>query len=95
MMSRRAGFSVMELMAATTLMLILTVALFPSPRPQAAALVDVLENESARLLLEGELTLLRQEVERRQLQPGVFRREATRWPSARQLDGLQLSLIHI
>lgn len=88
--SRRGGFSVTELLAATTLMLIMTAALFPPPRAEAAAMIDVLENESARLLLEGELTLLRQEASRGQLRAGAFRRETSRWPSARQLRGLEV-----
>jgi hypothetical protein len=90
MRTRRAGFSVTELLAATTLMLMMTAALFPPPRAEAAAVIDVLENESARLLLEGELTLLRQEVARGELQAGVWRREPTRWAAARQLRGLEL-----
>lgn len=90
MRTNRSGFSVTELLAATTLMLVMTAALFPPPRAEAAAMIDVLENESARLLLEGELTLLRQEVARGQLGAGAWRREPTRWAGARQLRDLVL-----
>lgn len=90
--SSRAGFSVSELLAATTLMLVVAAALFPPPRAPAAAMIDVLESESARLLLEGELTLLRQEAARGQLSPGAWRRDATRWASAGQLRGLELEV---
>lgn len=89
---KRRGHTITELVAASALALVLIGALFPSPRAEAAAMVDLLEDEAARLLLEGELSIVRQEVAGRAHLSGAWRRDPTRWRSARTLPGLEVEL---
>lgn len=88
-MVRRRGHTITELVAATSLLVVLIAAHVPGPAP-AQGLTEAVEAEAARLLVEGELTLVRQEVARGALKPGVWRRDARRWPSAARLRELEL-----
>ncbi len=88
-MVKRRGHTITEVVAATSLLVVLLGAHAPPPAP-SQALVESLEGEAARLLVEGELSLLRQEVARGALRPGTFRRDARRWPSAARLRELEV-----
>lgn len=89
-MVRRRGFSLTEVLVASTLLLALLAAVAPSPRAPALALLERADAERARLLVEGELTLLRQEAARGELAPGRVARDARRWASAAALPDLAL-----
>lgn len=89
---KRRGATVTEVVAASSLALVLLGAAFPSPRAEAAALVDLAEDEAARLLLEGELSIVRQEVARGAHLSGAWRRDPARWRSRTTLPGLELDL---
>ncbi|MBX3471451.1 MAG: hypothetical protein KF878_31750 [Planctomycetes bacterium] len=86
---RRRGHTLAELVAATTLLVVLLATHTPPPAP-TQALLEAVEAEAARLLVEGELTLVRQEAARGALPAGAWRRDAGRWSSAARLRGLEL-----
>ncbi len=91
-MVKRRGATVTEVVACFSLALVLLGAAFPSPRAEAAAVVDLVEDEAARLLLEGELSIVRQEVARGAHLAGAWRRDPARWASARSLRALEVEL---
>ncbi|MCO5171117.1 MAG: hypothetical protein M9894_32745 [Planctomycetes bacterium] len=87
-MVKRRALSLTEVLVASSLLLVLLGAAAPSPRAPALALLERADAERARLLVEGELTLLRQEAARGELAPGRWARDARRWASAAGLPDL-------
>lgn len=85
--SRTRGHGLTEVAVALSLALVLLPAvLAPGPEPLREALAR-LEDDQARLLLEGELALARAE----RLAPApAAPRDARGWPSAARLDGLRV-----
>lgn len=91
MTSRRLTLS--EVVVALALAVILLPALFPPPGAELRAVREAFERETARLIVEGELSRARQAATSNGLRPGVFRLAPERWPSAAGLGGLALRLV--
>ena len=89
-LQRTGGYTLVECVAALTLVIVLLPALFPRLDAELSHLGDLYEREAARLIVEAELARAADEASSGPLARGTGRRPSDGYPSARRLPDLVL-----